>query len=85
MQAFSRQLRGVFGRKYRFPRNTVPDWLCYLIGPFRSFSWRYLSRNLGYTFQFDNSYSKKDLGMEYRSVTQTLVDQIKDLEEKGLL
>lgn len=78
-------LRSEFGKKYPIPRRTLPKWLLYLVGPFRGLSWQYISRNVGYPIRFDNSYSMEDLGMVYRPVEETLIEQVHDFEQKGLI
>ena len=85
MLAISQHLRSVFGRKFNLPKRILPDWVAYLVGSFTGMSWRFLYYNLGYAFQIDNTYSKKDLGMEYRPLLETLVDHVKNLEQKNLL
>jgi nucleoside-diphosphate-sugar epimerase len=78
-------VKDFFGNKYPVPRRQTANWLMYLQGPFQGYNWKYLRDNLGYTFEFDNSYSVEDLHLEYRPVLETLVDQVKDLEERGLI
>ena len=80
------QIKAFFGNKYRVPRRQMAHWWTYLMAPFHGYySWRFLRHNLGYTYELDNSYSVKDLHLEYRPVLETLVDQVKDLEERGLV
>jgi len=78
-------LRSEFGKKYPIPRRTLPRWLLYLVGPLRGFSWQYIGRNVGYPIRLDNSYSMEDLGMVYRPVEETLIEQVHDFEKKGLI
>ncbi len=78
-------LREEFDGRYPIPKNKLPKFLLYLFGPFQGFSWKYVSRNVGIPIRFDNSYGKEDLGLEYRPVKETLVDQVRQLEEKGLI
>lgn len=78
-------LKDTYHKKYKLPKGVVPNFMLYLIGPFMGFSWKYLKRNLGITFQLDNSYSKTDLGLEYRSVNETFVDHVEQLDKDGLI
>ena len=48
-------------------------------------SWKYLKRKLGIPFEFDNSYSKTDLGIEYRPVSQTCIEHVEQLDRDGLI
>jgi len=78
-------LREKYDGKYKLPRGKLPTFLLYLFGPFQGFGWGYINRNVGYPIRFDNSYSKKDLDMEYRPVRETLYDQVEEFEEKGMI
>jgi nucleoside-diphosphate-sugar epimerase len=80
------QIKSFLGSKYPVPRRQMAHWWTYLMAPFHGYySWRFLRDNLGYTYELDSSYSVEDLHMEYRPVLETLVDQVKDLEERGLI
>ena len=78
-------LQSFFGNKYPLPKRELPTWMVYIFGPLQGLSWKYLNKNLGFHFEFDNQYSIQDLGLEYRPVEETLVDQVKELEAKGLV
>jgi nucleoside-diphosphate-sugar epimerase len=77
-------LRKEFG-DYPLPKGTVPKFLLYLFGPLQGFSWKFLKLNHGIPVQFDSNYSKKDLGIEYIPIEQTLNDHAKQIIESGLL
>lgn len=78
-------LKDKFQKKYKLPKGAVPNFMLYLLGPFMGFSWKYLKRNLGIVFQFDNTYSKTDLSLEYRNVQETFVDHVEQLDKDGLI
>ncbi len=78
-------LRKEFGGKYNLPKRILPGLLVYLFGPLQGFSWKYLSRNLGISFDFDNSYSTKNLKMIYRPIAETFVDHVNQLERDGMI
>lgn len=86
MIELSGEIKAFFGNKYPLPKRQTAQWWTYLSALFRgTYSWKFLRRNLGYTFELDSSYSVTDLHMEYRPVRETLVDQVKDLEVRGLV
>lgn len=76
-------LRKEFGGKYKLPSKELPKFLMYLVGPFVGFSWKFVSNNIGIPMGFDNSYSKKDLGLVYRDLSETFKDQVAQLVESG--
>lgn len=78
-------LKEKFLDKYKLPKSTLPNFMLYLIGPFMGFSWKYLKRNLGIPFKFDNEYSKTDLDIEYRPLALTFVDHVEQLDRDGLI
>ena len=81
----ARILKDRYHNKFKIPSRTLPSFMTYLAGPFVGFSWKYLRRNLGVPYKFDNSYSKTDLGMEYRPLAQTFTDHADQLEKDGLI
>ena len=78
-------LREEFGRKYALPKSGLPKWLVWLVAPLVGLTRKFVKNNLGYPLAFDNSYSQKDLGIEYRSMRETLADHANQLEKDGLL
>ncbi|MEQ9365654.1 MAG: NAD-dependent epimerase/dehydratase family protein [Leptospirales bacterium] len=78
-------LREAIGDRYPFPRNTLPDFLMYLIGPFVGMSWTKVTRNIGVRYKLDRSYSEKDLGLSYRPIRSTLVDHIEQMAAAGMI
>lgn len=71
--------------KNKLPKSVAPKWLMYFIGPFMGISWRFINRNMGIKFEFDNSYIKKDLGIEFRPFKETLIEHANQLVEAGLV
>ncbi len=78
-------LREEFQNKYKIAKSNLPDFLVYLAGPFQGFTWKFLRRNLGIDYKFDNSRSKTDLGIEYRPIPVTMADHVIQLEQDGLI
>jgi len=71
--------------KYPLPKGKIPKFLVYLIGPLQGLSWKYTKLNVGIPINFDNSYSKKDLGIEYTPIEKTLNDHVEQIIKSGLL
>jgi nucleoside-diphosphate-sugar epimerase len=63
---------------FPIPKNAVPKLMFYLLGPVMGFSWKYVSRNIGVKYSFDNSKSLQ-LGVTYRSLEETLTDHADQL------
>jgi hypothetical protein len=56
------------------PRKVLPKFLLYIFGPMQGFSWKFIRNNVGIPIQFDNSRSRTELGINYHTIEQTLVD-----------
>lgn len=81
----SNMLRKHFGDDYAFPRRQAPKFLFWLLAPKYGFTRKYASRNAGIQIKFDNSYSKKDLGMSYIPIEQTVREHFQQILNDGLL
>lgn len=78
-------LRNNFGDQYPFPTKEPPKLLFWLIAPMFGFTRKWTTKNVGYKIQFDNSYSKKDLGMTYLPLKKTVKDHFQQILDDGLL
>ncbi|MEM9417747.1 MAG: aldehyde reductase [Planctomycetota bacterium] len=69
-------LRKEFGDEYPFPKRAVPKWLAWLVVPFvdKRMTRTMICRNVGVKWIGDNSKSRRDLRMTYRSLEETLRD-----------
>ena len=80
-----RIMRKHFGPTYPFPKSEAPKFLIWLIGPMNGIPRSFVSKNVGYPLKFDNSYIKRDLGMQFMPVEQTLVDHVNQLIDDGVV
>jgi nucleoside-diphosphate-sugar epimerase len=78
-------LKNEWGDQYPVPGKKLPNFLLYIFGPFQGFSWKYIRKNIGVPLKFDNSYSKTDLGIQYRPVEETLIDHARQLIHDNLI
>lgn len=85
MLDIARSLREQFGSQYPFPKMQVPKLMVWLFGPMMGpVTRKFISRNIGYPVHFDNARSKQ-LGIQYRTVAQTLKDHFEQVLEDGLV
>ena len=78
-------LKRRFGSAYRFPLMVAPKWIVWLLAPTQGISRKFIARNVGLPLKFDNSYTRKDLGMGFRSVEETLTDHFQQMLDDGIL
>ena len=74
-----------FGRQYPFPRALAPKALLWLIGPMTGVTRKFVTANVGYSVRFDNGYARKDLGMVFRPVEETVTAHFKQMIDDGLV
>lgn len=75
----SKALQQQFGKRYPFPRMTAPKPVLWTIAPLFGLSRKFVSNNIGFPLQFDNSYIKQDLGMVFRPGSETVSDHFQQL------
>ncbi|MCP3929896.1 MAG: aldehyde reductase [Bacteroidetes bacterium] len=85
MMEIAKSLTEKYGDRFPIPKGLLPKVLLYIFGPLQGFSWKYLNRNHGIPMHFDNSYTIKDLGMEFRPIKESLYDQMEQLIASGLV
>ncbi|MDP3916534.1 MAG: NAD-dependent epimerase/dehydratase family protein [Bacteroidota bacterium] len=71
--------------EFPLPKGFVPKWVFSLIAPFVGFTRKYVKLNVGYDLRTDNSYIKKDLGMEFTPFEHTISDHFKQLLADGII
>lgn len=76
-----------FGNRYPIPRRELPKWLLWLVGPMvdKAITRTFVARNFGYPWKGDNSKSRRELGLEYRPLSETICDMFEQLIEAGEL
>lgn len=78
-------LKARFGRGYPFPLMVAPKWMIWLIAPMQGFSRKWVARNVGYPLRFDNGYTRRDLGLEFRPAAETLAAHFQQMIDDGLV
>ncbi|MCD7036521.1 aldehyde reductase [Metabacillus sp. GX 13764] len=71
--------------QYALPKREVPKPLIWLLAPSLGLTRQYVSKNVGLPLKFDNTRSKKELGIRYHSLETTLTDQKQQLIQDGLV
>ncbi len=78
-------LRDKYQGKYPLPRKLMPKALFWLVGPAFGIKRKMISKNVGFRYTLDNSYSISDLGMEYTPLEKTIHDHFEQIIRDGLL
>ena len=69
-----KEIESVLGSKAKVPKRVLPKLLAYVAGPPLGYSMKYIARNVGVPLRFDNTRSRRELGIEYRPIKPALVE-----------
>jgi dihydroflavonol-4-reductase len=80
-------LRERFGDGFPIPTRTLPKFLLWFIGPFvnSTITRRFVSRSIGRPWIANNSKSKRELGVSYRPLAETMNDFFQQLVDEEVL
>jgi nucleoside-diphosphate-sugar epimerase len=70
---------------YPLPKKHVPKWLFKLIAPLMGYTRKFVDRNMGYDFNFDNTYAVRDLNIRFTPFVQTVTDHLNQLVKDKLV
>ena len=76
-----------YGNKFPLPKKALPKWLLMLVGPMANklFTRRFIRNNVNIPWKADNSKIKKELGMSFRSLKETMEDSFQVLIDENIL
>ena len=80
-------LQDKYGDKYPLPKKALPKWLLKIVGPMtnKMFTRKFVNNNVNIPWNADNSKIKKELGMEFRPLKQTMEDSFQVIIDQGLI
>ena len=80
-------LREAFGDAFPFPKRTMPRWLVWLAGPFvnKLMTRTVVGRNVGLPWRADNGKGRRELGLTYRPLRESLVEFFQQLVDAGVV
>lgn len=76
-----------YGDKYPLPTRALPKWLLMLVGPFvdKLLTRKFVKNNVNVAWKANNSKIKKDLGMEFRPLKETMEDTFQVLIDENMV
>jgi len=76
-----------YGDKFPLPKRALPKWLLMIVGPFTNklFTRKFIRNNVNIPWKADNSKIKKELGMTFRPMKETMEDAFQVLIDDGIL
>lgn len=85
MVEVARTLLPRFGDRFPLPRRALPKPLVWLAAPTAGLTRTFVSRNVGVAWRADNGKSRRELGMDYRPLQESMEDMFEQLVERGAL
>lgn len=76
-----------YGDRYPLPKKAIPKWLIMIVGPLtnKSFTRKFIRNNVDVQWKADNSKIKKELGIKFRPLRETMEDAFQSLIDAGLI
>jgi nucleoside-diphosphate-sugar epimerase len=76
-----------YGDKYPLPKKALPKWLLLLVGPLTNklFTRRFIKNNVNVEWKADNSKIRKELGIKFRPMKETMEDSFQVLIDENLI
>lgn len=76
-----------YGNQFPLPKKAMPKWLLMLVGPFTNklFTRKFIKNNVNIPWKADNSKIKRELGMTFRPLKETMEDSFQVLIDEGIL
>ncbi len=83
----AQELLPKYGNDYPLPRKPLPKWLVWLVGPMLNpgITRKVVSLNTGFPWKGDNSKIRKELGIEFRPLRETMEEMFQHLIDNGVL
>lgn len=82
------EIAGVIKQQYpnaALPSGYLPKWMFRLQDTFAGYSRKFIARNIGFDFCFDNSGVKRKLNLDFRPFEQTITDHFHQLINDKLI
>ena len=81
----SQLLKDKYGKDYPLPKGAAPKWLVWIMAPFAGggMTRKLVSRNINLPWKADNSKAKRELGITYRPLKETMEDMFQQMINSG--
>ena len=85
--AMAQALIDQYGDRYPIPRRAMPKWLVWLVAPVvnKALTRKIVSLNINVPWKGANGKSRRELGMQYRSLKESMNDFFQQMIDSGLL
>ncbi|WP_372754344.1 NAD-dependent epimerase/dehydratase family protein [Labilibaculum sp.] len=83
----AKALQPKYGSTYPIPKKEMPKWMIWLMGPIinKAITRKFIARNIGYPWVGDNSKSIRELGVNYRPLSESINDMFQQLIDNKII
>jgi len=76
-----------YGEQFPLPKKALPKWLLMIVGPManKSFTRKFIKNNVNIPWKADNSKIKKELGIQFRPLKETMQDSFQVLIDNQII
>lgn len=76
-----------YGDRFPLPKKALPKWLLMIVAPLinKNYTRRFIKDNVNVPWSGDNSKIKKELGMEFRPLQESMEDGLQQLIDEGIV
>jgi len=76
-----------YGDRFPLPTRALPKWLLMIVGPFTNklFTRKFIRNNVNIPWKADNSKIKRELGIKFKPLKETMEDSFQVLIDEGIL
>lgn len=78
-------IKEAFPGKCKLPLWQAPKFMVWILAPIFGITREFVKRNVGYPIEFDNSRAISELGLNFKSVKQSVQDHAKQIIDDGWL
>lgn len=80
-------LQPKYGASFPIPKKALPKWLLMIVGPMANklFTRKFIRNNVDIAFRADNSKIKKELGIAFRPMKETMEESFQALIDSNIL
>ncbi len=78
-------MKVMYGKKYKLPLMKAPKGLMMLIGGLFGVTSKFVKRNVGYVIRLNTTRSRKQLGLQYRNLEDTIKEMVTQMHEHNIV
>lgn len=78
-------IKNQYPKRFSHPMTIVPKFMAWLFGPLSGYSRAFIQNNVGHPIYFDSNRAKARLGVTFRPIETTVLEQVAQMIEDGVI